>query len=707
MQLDPQTVDVLALRPRIRNDLSVVRQVYCGGASYLIEDSLRNKIHRVGLAEYAFISALDGRRTVADALSVVATQFGEEAFDARDALGLVGWLAEAQLVVTKQDMDSTRKSQVVVDANAKAYAAHFGFLTQRFPIFNPDRIVRRSAELMGRTVRIVLAVVALALLVFSGMILADQFESLLRCRREILAPSNWLALVLVWLGLKLFHEFGHAMACGMVGGHVRQFGIVLVLFVPMPYVDVSNAWLITSKWKRIFVSMAGVAVEAMIASLALLLFWQSHDEIVRMYAVNVIYLATITTLVFNLNPLMRFDGYYVLTDLAEMPNLATNGQRLLHYWINRLFWGCAVAKPYWPEGHPWVVLSYAIAAAAWRILVLATLIVAASQMFSGAGVALAAVATVTFLGKPVMSWMKRLGRVGDLSRRRTVAACLTLAALAALACWLPLPRSIQVPVAMRPANHQIVRAADAGFLEETLVQAGDLVRQGDVLCRLSNPELYAELSEIQVALESSRQQQRVFRSQQQLVAWEIESARETALRIRLTELQERLQALQVVATKDGMVVSSVMREMVGQFIHRGEVLCSLGQSDSWELTAFVPQSKITRLSRETPPAGEVVWPGQAKKSIEVQFTLDSSRVSEAIEFPELSSAHGGRLAVYQAGQSAPSEKLVERQMRLTATLQSERLAASHIRVRSGQPALVRIALQRESLAETLWNMWML
>ena len=161
------------------------------------------------------------------------------------------------------------------------------------------------------------------LLITAGMIVAIvRWNELVDSSQLVFARNNWLLMGVAWLVLKVAHELAHALACKRQGGEVREAGLVFVLFAPAAYVNVTSAWRFPCKWQRVHVAAAGMYVELVLAALAVMA-WNHVDSIVlRHLLFNIILMASFTTLVFNANPLMRFDGYYILSDLLEIPNSA-------------------------------------------------------------------------------------------------------------------------------------------------------------------------------------------------------------------------------------------------------------------------------------------------------------------------------------------------------------------------------------------------
>ena len=209
----------------------------------------------------------------------------------------------------------------------------------RIPLGDPEPWLNRLHGWFGWITAWRFFVVWLAVVSLAAVEVFSRWDRLVYEWRERLIPSSWLWLVLAWIGLKLIHETAHGIFCRHFGGRSREAGIVLILLAPIPYIDVTSAWGFRSKWQRIMTSAAGIYVELFCAAVAGLLWSYSHDPLIRFHSLNVMLTAGLVTLVFNANFLMRFDGYYILADLLEIPNLYSLGQQDVQYLARRYLMG--------------------------------------------------------------------------------------------------------------------------------------------------------------------------------------------------------------------------------------------------------------------------------------------------------------------------------------------------------------------------------
>ncbi|HWL75210.1 MAG TPA: biotin/lipoyl-binding protein, partial [Burkholderiaceae bacterium] len=322
----------------------------------------------------------------------------------------------------------------------------------------------------------------------------------------IFRPEHWLTMALLWLALKLGHEFFHALACKKYGGNVNRAGVMVILLAPVAFVDVTSSWRFPSKWQRIITAAAGMYFELCVAAIGVIVWCHTRDGWVHRLAGEASIIAGIGTLLFNANPLMRFDGYFVLSDLLGIPNLYSHGRQYLTNAIEKCAFGIkSPALPVPPGKLKWVGC-YGLAAFLWRLFVLVSLSIAAIGLLSYAGaVVAAALAWVWFL-QPALMRLRRVltdTAVRPNPKRVLVAGCAVGAVLMSAMLAASRPTVVQVPAVVEYSPLSVVRTTSPGFVEQVLVRSGDLVEQGQVIATLRNDDLQLELGELQLAREQS------------------------------------------------------------------------------------------------------------------------------------------------------------------------------------------------------------
>jgi putative peptide zinc metalloprotease protein len=707
-EFDAQTVDLMSISPELRSDLTVVRHFYRGCPCFVIDDPASGRNHRLGESEYSFATALNGKRTVEQAVAVVAQRFGPEALSDDEALGLLGWLVDTGLLHSRarKGQHGESESQNKLDLNRRSLTVETLF--QRFRFGNPDRYIAAITQRLSQPILVLLAI-ASALCLFTGATLfAGHLDALERTVRQAVVSDRLLSLMFTFAGLKVLHEFGHALACRLFGCAVRGCGIVMILFVPMPYVDVSSVSLLTSKWKRIAVSLAGVFFELMIASLAMNVFASTNDPLLRLQCVDVMVAAAITSFAFNLNPLMRFDGYYAMADGLEIPNLATQGSRALRAILGRVLIGKAIGPNEIANPKGWII-GHGILSGVWRVFITVTLLIAASTMFSGWGLLLVFAVAFGWAQKHLSLLLSHLmdptkGIAMHLSTKRVAAMVAGVVGLGIFALFVPIARSKQLPTSIQLADTQSIRCAESGFVAEVMVRVGDQVQKGDPLCQLTSPELESELAIVQSNLRLSASHLRRLHSRGDIAGFQAETANEQSLRRRLDSVRQQLDSLLIVAPQAGQIVEGNLDDLEGRFLRRGEAICTMGDNKSAHIVALLPADQSLHWATNSVHRARLWVEGQPSHPMDIALQLDSMQASDRVEFTELAASVGGPLPVY-AGDESGGPRWVSPQLKLTATLALDSGDSAKPQLAPGQVAVCRIQMPKQPIAMTLRDWW--
>jgi putative peptide zinc metalloprotease protein len=564
----------------------------------------------------------------------------------------------------------------------------------RLPLGCPEPLLSACDGLLGGMFSLGGLLLWLVVMVGAMWQLVPHAEQLWRESAVILSPHNWLWIALWGIGLKVIHEASHGLACQRFGGRVREAGIVFVLLAPIPYVDLTSTWRLP-KWRRIVTSAAGMFAELLIAALAGILWANTTDELLRQHLLQLMLTASVVTLLFNANPLMRFDGYYILADLLELPNLAAHGQQTLIRSTKRWLLGVQSSSPTWPEGRTWLVATYGVLSALWRTVVSVSLIVAAAVWFDGAGIALAAGAVVAWFVQPLWrglrfvllgSRFERPNRVRFLAITTCAAASLAWL-LTSVTAW----HSIALPGVVESVGAATVRVESPGFVEEVFVASGQLVREGDPLVRLSNHDLETQRRQLVVEIERSELRSRTFQQAGELAARLAEDDNRAGLQTKLAELDRSCELLLMRAPCAGLVSATNLDSLPGSYLSPGRELLVIGDPDAKEIRVLISQEQFesASLSLDCLVQVRLVDDGLATtgtlQKIEPRATTQSPH-------PALCASAGGPIAV-KVAQSGPvarsrdSQELLE--PHVIGYVSLDHVASQSLG--SGQLATVRIA----------------
>ena len=314
---------------------------------------------------------------------------------------------------------------------------------------------------------------------------------------RILAADNIVLLALVYLVLKALHEFGHGFAVKAFGGAVHEFGVMILVFAPLPYVDASAASAFRSKWRRALVGAAGMIVEVFFAALALYVWLAVEPGLVRALAFDAMVVAGVSTVVFNGNPLLRYDGYYILADLLEIPNLAQRATRYWGYLVDRYVFRTDGSKDFVAtDGERIWLLLYAPAAFIYRQVVMLTIAMFIASQYLAVGVAIAIWSLFTGVALPIGKALWLVLASPRFHRNRTRAVTTTFGSILAAAILLfliPAPFYTTTEGVVWLPENAVVRAGTDGFVRALLVEPGKIVTAGEALVESEEPTLKAEL----------------------------------------------------------------------------------------------------------------------------------------------------------------------------------------------------------------------
>lgn len=585
----------------LRSDLIFTPELNGNKPGYVIEDPVNTKFYRIGIAEYKFISLLDGATSVAEAVRSTAVTLSDQAFTQDEAATICKWLVDVGLAHTAESARPGRLVAAAQDADRTNLWQRLNPMYLRLPLVQPDRLLDCLTPWLGWlhgplgwTLAATAGIVGLCHL----MVDWDRF---LGDADGICAPSRWLWLGTSWLLLKVVHETSHGIVCRRYGGSVREGGITFVLFAPLAYVDVTSSWRFPSKWQRIHTAAAGMYSELLIASLAVIVWSRTEPGMLRDASFNVVIMASLTTLVFNANPLMRFDGYYILSDLLAIPNLYPNGQQYLRYLGRRYLLGVPDTPPRWTKGRDGVVKLYGLAAFVWRITVCAALVIAASTMFAGAGIVVAAVAIVLWLGPGLTRLVKMVRTDPLLTRGNGLRLLATTAGILALGTLLftliPWPGVVRAPAIIQYSPMAVVRAGSPGFVKKLMVHDGQVVQEGHVLAVLDNDDLRTELADIKLQVEDSRILCRSLMEDDHMAAYQAELKRCESLEAQSAQKQEQVDQLTVRAPITGQVIGRRLDSLLGTYLTQGAPLLCIGNRNTKELQISVGQDDLEAFTR--------------------------------------------------------------------------------------------------------------
>jgi putative peptide zinc metalloprotease protein len=637
------------LKPRLRSHVEIHRHHYRGDLWYILQDHSSGKYHRFTPAAYLLIGLMDGQRTVDEIWEVGRVRLGEDAPTQEEMIQLLSQLHAVDALqsdVVPDTRELLERSEKQRHATLKQNLRSPLFM--RFPLLDPERFLVRFLPLVRPLFSWFGVLLWLGVVGTAVFLAGVHWPELTRnVTDRVLAPRN---LVLLWLTfpfVKALHEFGHAFATKVWGGEVHEMGIMLLVLTPIPYMDASSASAFRERRKRVLVGGFGIIVELFVASLALFIWLNAEPGTFRAVMYNIVLIASVSTVLFNGNPLLRYDAYYILSDLLEIPNLGTRGIQYMSYLMQRYLFGVPEAEPpLSTTGERFWFVLYTVASFIYRIFIYTAIILFIAGKFFIVGMLMAAWAVVTMVILPAGKSIKFLASSPQLGRKRTravVTSALALAIMVALVALVPVPLSTQAEGVIWIPEKSYVRAGTDGFIERILASSGSYVRRGEPLIECSDPLLPAKIKVLESRL---RELKTIFDTEMisDRVKAEITKEEIAQATAEFNRAREREEELIIVSPTSGKLVVPMSEDLPGRFVKRGELLAYVVDQSTISARVVVSQADVDFVRRRTqsidvrlPETVSEVFPAVLKREVPAATDELPSRT--------LSQEGGGEIAI--------------------------------------------------------------
>jgi putative peptide zinc metalloprotease protein len=595
--LSPMWYRVSRRKPRLRDHTSVLRHRYRGSLWYVVQDHVTGRVHRLSEASYRLVAGMDGARSVDQLWQQVSADLGEEAPSQSDVIQLLAELNAADLLQIEVSPDASELGERAARHRRSAWLGHLLYpLALRIPFCHPDKFFEQARPFAGWLFGWRGAVLWL-LIVLPALLLAAQHWQELEgdTSDRILAADNLVPLAVIWLLLKIMHEFGHGFAVKAFGGTVPELGVMFLVFAPLPYVDASAASAFRSKWRRALVGVAGMMVELFFAALALYVWLAVQPGVVRALAFDAMAVAGISTVVINGNPLLRYDGYYILCDLLEIPNLAQRSTRYWGHLVDRYVFRTDGSKDFVAARGErlWLAL-YAPSAFVYRLAMMLAIALFVASQYLAVGVAIAVWSMLTGVVVPMAKALGMVLTSPRFHRNRLRAVSTTAGALLAAAlvlCFLPAPFQTTTEGVIWLPENAVVRAGTDGFVRALLVEPGTIVTVGEPLVESEEPTLKAELEVLRARiaeLDARLAAERIAdRARAEITATELGQ-----VRAELATTASRADRLIARSECDGAFAIAKPQDLPGRFLREGQSIGYVLPPGSRIVRATVSQDDI-------------------------------------------------------------------------------------------------------------------
>ena len=590
------------LKPCLPDHIEFVRHQYRQQSWYILIDGSTQNHYRCTSGAYQFLLLLDGLHTVEQAY-MTACATSKSPLIKKQLLQLVAQLKAADLLQGDfpRDVNEIAQRSLAIKRHNR-WQQWLRPLSIKVPLLDPDQFLSKALPLVAPLFHPSILVVWCVLTAYGGVTaLLNTPELIVHWQSRFTDPQNLLWLLLLYPFIKALHELGHAFTTKIWGGEVNEMGIMLLVFQPVPYVDTTSSHRFEKKSQRIFVGAAGIMVELLLAAIALLFWANSEAGFYRDMAFNVAVIGGISTLFFNGNPLLRFDGYYILSDLIEIPNLSSRSNQYLGYLIKRYMLGMhASHSPVTAHGERRWFITCGITSGIYRLFITFTIALWVAKQFFILGVILAVWALIIQIFYPAIKQLSKLLleviKAGKL--RRLLIVTLFLFALLTFSFTIPIPQSTFVKGIIILPEDALVRAKSTGIVVNIEHSDGTFVTAGEPLLILEDIQL-----ETTLAVLISRQQELEARQKAVLLddrtQSEIFKSELITLLAEIQLVKEQIQGLIIRSPTNGTLSLPYSKDLPGRFIQKGEIIGHVLNLSTVNARVVIPQTAIDLVRHHT------------------------------------------------------------------------------------------------------------
>ena len=646
---------------QLRVDLIIHKQYFKNDEYFVIKDPLALTYFRLRPEDAFIINLLDGKRNLKAIAEEYYQQYPNSTHKLEDIGSFIQQLGIGGLlnINARRFVDYARQKPARPNSLLKLWMMSMQKLIfLKVPLIDPSPWLGKVTAKITFVWSHWFVGTCLAFFAWTIFWLILNREAFAHNDINFLSPAN---LFLLWLSIifvKTCHEFGHATTCRHFGGEVHEIGVCLICFTPCGYVDASDAYMMKHKRHKIYTTLAGVFTEFIIASLCAYAWLYLSPGLLKNIAFNLMFVASINTIFFNMNPLMRFDGYYVVSDLADIPNLRTKSINYCSYRIQQFLFGIRNTfqeRLFDLQTNGRFFIIYAISA----FLYMGFIIYSLSQIFAHVlspyglgefGLSLGVFAQISFIGFPIAKVLSDVFNPEAAShiikvestKNRLIFIGLSLLVIFLVIAFLPSRYNINRQGIVLYSQSEIIATRTGGLVQDVFVKTGDWVEEGEVVIRLKNPSLESDLAIAQVDFELAKLSYGALQNESSWETTRHMAGAAAALEVAETHYRrvlEEAEDLELKAPIAGYVLTTDVHQFIGKYIVPRQALMRVGTRDSLRLILPLTETEVQLIE----PGSEVHgrWKADAHKFETVIDVFPSQKASNADYLDAMFTEFGG------------------------------------------------------------------
>ena len=616
--------------------LHTSRQVYQANPVYVLHDPVSFRSHRLNVFQYRILSALNPDANLGQNFQSLVDKQEFQAEEESEFYDLLTSFSRLNLIVMPKQNGAKLYEQHLKMKSARRRAKVLGFLFMQIPLVKPDAFLTRTVSRVSWLFTRTFFVFWLLGMAAAGFVIVSRFSDLVQPLNGILATKNLPFLWIAFVGLKIWHELGHGYACKVFGGFVPEMGTILIAGTPAAYVDASSAWSFPERYKRLVVMCGGMFFESLVFIPGVFIWAFSSSPMLSSCAYQLVIMASLVTLLFNANPLMKFDGYFIMSELIGIQNLRPKADAQIKSMLTSTFVGVRSRPNDDSLSTKTMLVIYGISATIYKFFLVISIAIMVAIKFPLVGLGLAAFHVTTSVGTGVFkmaNYLLKSKETEPVRGRARLVAVAVLIGLPILACFVPVPFGVVTQGLVGAETEHYINVDSAGAFAGGMVQSGDEVVAREPLVQLTNERLQERLMVAEATLQAALLRWQMLQNEDPAAAAHYQPE-VTELQQQVTEICRRVENLTVSAPETGKVVQLISETNRGRFLDEGtrlavvvdgrpvlrtwlneEQLGSIEQRPGQEVTFRIPGRSMST------HAGRIISVGPAAESVFRHITL--------------------------------------------------------------------------------------
>ncbi|MFW5443272.1 MAG: hypothetical protein ACKE51_03055 [Methylococcaceae bacterium] len=645
----PHWYRVCNLKPQIRQHVDMHRNDYRGLIWYILEDKVSGRSHRFNSTAYQVIGLLDGNLTVNQIWDRVNDKLGDFAPTQDQMIKLLGKLHASDLLQSGMPADTEELFERGQQHKSNKLKQRFANpLSVKVPLWDPEDFLQHHLPKVNWVFHWYVGLIWVLVIMLAGLATAMNWQAISAYfTTNTLSPYNLIIMGLLYPVIKILHELGHAFSAKYEGGEVHEMGITFLMFMPIPYVDVSTVNFLRSKRQRILVSAAGILIELFIAALGLFLWLSVEPGIVKDIAFNMMIIGGISSLFFNGNPLLKYDGYYILADALAIPNLFQRSTQYLAYLCQKFVFGATeLSSPATAPGEAGWFVVYSISSFVYRMGLLWVIIIYIIDTFFIAGVLLAIWMASKQILMPLFKGLLFVFNSPSIHNQRMraiISLVGTLTLFFGVLYLVPVPAYTRSEgVIWMPEDAQL-RAEVDGVAGSLMLDLPVTVKKDTTIIEIYDPLLNTR---VEVLLADLKELNSKFRAEWDNSRIKAENIKEEMLVVaaELKYAKKQQQAMKIVSNKAGQLLIPEVEDLPGRFLRKGEIIGYVIDGALPTVRTVVAQSDIGQIQKQVKTV-QIRLVNHPDQVITAKIIRRAPEATNYLPSAALATINGGKIAV--------------------------------------------------------------